>query len=86
VENRVTRLEVNVEHLRSDVAEIKTDLRGLRTELRADIQRLEEKTDGIKDMIHSTRLWAIWLYMGLAAGLFSAMAGGFMWMVDQLKP
>ena len=100
VEDRVIRLEVIVETVQSDIADIKIDLRTLRTELREDIKRLENKTERLEDKmdhledkmdclnstIHSTRLWAIWLYMGLTAGLFSTLAGGFMWMVSELKP
>lgn len=34
VEERVARLEANVEHIRSDISEMKTDIRGIRGEMK----------------------------------------------------
>jgi len=47
VEERIARLEANVEHIQSDVSEIKLDIRGLRQEVRQDIQRLDAKIDEV---------------------------------------
>lgn len=47
VEERVARLEANVEHTRADVADIKIDLRRLNDKVDGAEQRLIGKTDGI---------------------------------------
>jgi chromosome segregation ATPase len=47
VEERVARLEVNVEHILLDVADIKTDIRRLNDKVDAVEQRLTDKIDGV---------------------------------------
>ena len=89
MEERIARLEVKVEHIQSDVSEIKADIRRLDAKIdgvRDLVGTVKDRILEVKDSVNSLKIWAIWLYMGLAAGLFSAMAGGFMWMADQLKP
>jgi uncharacterized membrane protein YjjP (DUF1212 family) len=69
MEPRVAKLEADVGHIQADVADIKTDLRDLRT-----------KIDGIKDSIHSAKVWALLLYIGLAGSMFLVLAKGFKWL------
>jgi predicted RNase H-like nuclease (RuvC/YqgF family) len=45
MEERVARLEANVEHIKSDVSEMKTDIR-----------RLDQKIDGVKDSVNGLRV------------------------------
>ncbi len=55
---------------RIDASNAKTDA------LRED---LSTKIDAIKESIASAKLWAMLLYVGLAGGIFYAMARGFKW-------
>ena len=68
MEARIARLESDVAHLRTDVADIKLDVRSLR-----------DKLDAVRDSIAKAQLWALLLYIALAAGVFSTMARGFGW-------
>ncbi|MGH8727400.1 MAG: hypothetical protein ACREV9_04415 [Burkholderiales bacterium] len=68
MEARVAKLQSDVEHIQSDIAEIKVDGRDVR-----------DKISGIKDSISSAKIWALLLYIGLAAALLTAMARGFNW-------
>jgi hypothetical protein len=49
MEDRIARLEADVEHLRSDVAEIRADLRALRKYMDTRTDRLESKFDAKLD-------------------------------------
>lgn len=91
VEERVARLEANVQHIQSDVSEIKTDLREMRQEFRQDILRLDDKVgrvddkiDGVASSLASAKLWALGLYVALAAALLGTMATGFLWLAEKL--
>jgi hypothetical protein len=90
MEERIARLESNVEHIQGDIGEIKVDLRALRdkmdtmyTGLSGRIDNLGTTLDGkhesLNDRIASIRLWALLLYGALAATLLSTMARGFGW-------
>lgn len=69
MEPRVAKLESDVGHILREVADIKTDIRELR------------KTTGeIKDSISSAKVWALLLYIALAAGILGTMAKGFGWL------
>jgi hypothetical protein len=68
MEARIARLESDVAHLRTDVADIKIDVRSLR-----------EKLDDVKDSIAKAQVWALILYIALAAGLLGTLARGFGW-------
>ena len=72
MEARIARLESDVAHLRTDVADIKTDLRSLR-------DRMDVKFDALAHAISRAQLWALMLYIALAAGMFGTMARGFGW-------
>jgi hypothetical protein len=60
VEARIAKLESDVGHIRETTGDVKIDLR-----------RLADKVGGVKDELHSAKIWAITLYVGLAVGLFS---------------
>jgi len=67
VEERVARLEANVEHIRSDISDMKTDVRRLNDKIDAVDQKLTAKIDevdrrltgridGVKDSVTSLAL------------------------------
>ena len=66
---RLAKLEANMEHVQTDCVDIKADLRSVR-----------DKITDIKDSIAAAKVWALLLYVGLAAGLLYAMARGFKWL------
>jgi uncharacterized protein (UPF0335 family) len=79
VEERVSRLESHVEHIRSDISEIKTNMK-----------ELDHKVDAMKDSMFEFRLatersfsrltiWGITLYIALAGSMLGVMAKGFGW-------
>ena len=68
MEARIARLEADVAHVRTDIADIKVDVRTLR-----------DKMDALKDSIAAAQVWALVLYIALAAGMFGTMARGFGW-------
>ena len=43
-------------------------------------KELTGKFDSLKDLIHSTRVWALLLYITLAGGLLTLIARAFKWM------
>ncbi len=47
VEERVARLEANVEHIRSDISDMKTDIRRLNDKVDAVDQKLTDKIDAV---------------------------------------
>jgi predicted nuclease with TOPRIM domain len=49
VEERVARLEANVEHIQSDVSEIKVDLRRLEGKMEARFDAMDKKFEGKLD-------------------------------------
>ncbi|VUX55013.1 protein of unknown function [uncultured Woeseiaceae bacterium] len=69
MEGRLGKLEANMEHVQSDCADIKTDLRTVR-----------DKVDQVKEAIWSAKVWALLLYIGLAAVLLGTLAKGFEWL------
>ena len=69
MEARIARLESDVAHVRTDVADIKLDVRALTA-----------KVEDVKDSIASTKIWALMLYIALAAALFGTLARGFGWL------
>ncbi len=42
--------------------------------------KLEKKIDDVKDSLGSAKIWALWLYIGLAGSLFYVLARGFKWL------
>jgi predicted nuclease with TOPRIM domain len=51
LEDRVARLEVNVEHIQKDVSEMKVDIRRLNDKIDGVDQRLTGKIDSLKDAL-----------------------------------
>ena len=91
MEARIARLESDVAHIRTDIAEVKTDLRRLETKVDNVNQTLSGKVDNVnytlsgkvdslKDEVASAKIWALVLYIALAAGMFGTMARGFGWL------
>ena len=83
IDARIARLESDVAHLRSDVSDIKTDLRARFDRVDTRIDRLESKLDtklgALTQAISRSQIWALMLYLALAAGMFGTMARGFGW-------
>jgi septation ring formation regulator EzrA len=90
VEERLGRLELNVEHIHSDVSEIKVDIRRLNDRIDAVDQKFTAKFDSLKDQIaalaltmeksHSQlRLWAMTLFISMAGGLLTFLAHALHW-------
>lgn len=90
IETRVAKLESDVSHLRADVSEIKADLRTgfARIDARIDqtntrIDQLDAKFDTKLDklthLVWRAQLWALLLYIALAASMLGTMARGFGW-------
>jgi hypothetical protein len=82
LEERVARLEVNVEHIRSDVSDMKADIRRLGDKLDTVDQRLSAKIDTVIQAIAElrvgraqNRVW--WLLM--SGALLGIMARAFKW-------
>ena len=84
MEARIARIESDVGHLRTDVSDIKADLRIRFDRVDTRIDRLESKLDTKIDALTQTELraqiWALLLYVALAAGILGAMARGFGWL------
>jgi chaperonin cofactor prefoldin len=83
LETRVAKLESDVSHLRADVSEIKADLRTRFDRIDTRIDQLESKVDTkidtLTNMVWRAQIWALLLYIALAAGMFGTMARGFGW-------
>ena len=86
MEARIARLESDVAHLRTDVSDLKADVRSLRDKLDAMAQRFDEKLDALKDSLGATRdsigaarIWALFLYLALAAVNLGTLARGLGW-------
>ena len=80
MEARIARLESDVAHIRSELGDVKSDVRTLRDRIDAMDLRLSAKIDGLKDELHSAKVWALLLYFALAAGMYATMARGFGWL------
>jgi septal ring factor EnvC (AmiA/AmiB activator) len=83
VEDRVARLESHVEHIQTDITEIKTNVRRLE-------EKLDQRSDSLKDSISALHLsmeksffkltwWGFTLYFALATSLLGVMAKSFGW-------
>jgi archaellum component FlaC len=56
VEERVARLEANIEHIQSDVSDVKVDLRRLNDNLSGKIDAVDQRVSGVKDSVASLAL------------------------------
>jgi outer membrane murein-binding lipoprotein Lpp len=72
MEARIARLESDVSHLRSDVSDIKVDLRALR-------DKVDAKFEALNSSIANAKIWALSLYIALAAVNLGTLARGFGW-------
>ena len=90
MEARIARLESDVTHLLSNVTDIKADVRGLRDRMDTGHAKLAEridavsnqlnaKFDGLKDSFAKAQVWALLLYIALAAVNLGALARGLGW-------
>ena len=79
METRIARLESDVAHLRTDVADIKVDVRSLRDKMDAMTERFDGKLETLKDSINKATIWALLLYIALAAATYGTMARAFGW-------
>ena len=79
MEARIARLESDVGHLRGDVGEIKVDVRALRDKLDDMGTQLNAKIENVKDSIATAKIWALTLYIALAAVNLGTLARGFGW-------
>ena len=91
MEARIARLESDVNHIRGDLSDVKSDVRALRDRIDGVDQRLGAKIDSVdtrlggkiddlKDELHSAKIWALLLYVALAAGMYATMARAFGWL------
>jgi hypothetical protein len=69
----MARLESDVAHLRTDVGDIKADLR-------TRFDRVDTRIDMLTQTVWRAQIWALLLYIALAAGMFGTMARGFGWL------
>jgi outer membrane murein-binding lipoprotein Lpp len=79
MEARIARLESDVSHLRSDVSEIKVDLRSLRDKIDHLDVRMNARFETVNASIASAKIWALSLYIALAAVNLGTLARGFGW-------
>jgi uncharacterized coiled-coil protein SlyX len=90
VEERLARLELNVEHIQSDVSEMRVDIRRLNDRIDAVDQKFTAKFDSLKDQIaglaltmeksHSQlRLWAMTFFISMAGGFLTFLARSLHW-------
>jgi hypothetical protein len=79
IEARIARLESDVARVRTDVGDIKADLRTRFDRVDTRIDRLESKFDALANVVWRAQIWALLLYIALAAGMFGTMARGFGW-------
>ena len=84
MEARIARLESDVAHIRTDLADVKADVRSMRDKLDAKIDAkfdgLTAWIDRLSDSLAAAKVWALLLYIALAAGLFGTLARGFGWL------
>ena len=80
MEARMARVESDVAHLRTDVADIRIDVRSLRDKIDALGAQLNAKIDGLKASLAAAKVWALLLYVALAAAMLGTMARGFGWL------
>ena len=94
MEARIARLESDVSHLRTDVSDIKVDLRSLRDKIddmntrlthqmnsrfEGLAQEMNSRFEAVNASIASARIWALSLYIALAAVNLGTLARGFGW-------
>jgi predicted nucleic acid-binding Zn-ribbon protein len=90
IESDVAHLREDVSDIKQDVralrdkldgAEIRLDSKigGAEQRLGGKIEHLGTRFDVLKDSLHSAKIWALALYVALAATMLGTMARGFGW-------
>lgn len=65
-----------------NLGEVKADVRRLDDKLdglRDKIDALRDNIDAVKDSIAAAKIWALMLYITLAAGMLATLARAFQW-------
>ena len=82
VEERVAKLEANVEHIRSDISDMKVDIRRLSDKIDNVDQKLSGKLDSVVQAIADLRvgraLDRVW-WLLMSGALLGIMARAFKW-------
>jgi predicted nucleic acid-binding Zn-ribbon protein len=93
VEERVSRLEANVEHIQKDVSDLKIDVRRLNDKIDSVDQKLSAKIDSLKDTVsalainmeksfaslHAARAFDRVWWLLMSGALLGVMARAFKW-------
>ena len=93
LEERVARLEANVEHIQKDVSDLKIDLRRLNDKIDSVDQKLSAKIDSLKDTVsalainmekgfaslHAARAFDRVWWLLMSGALLGVMARAFKW-------
>ena len=88
LQSDVTDLRAEVRAVSQKVDTLRVDLTGRTDAVRADLtgaidrlrSELTGKIDAVKDSVASAKVWALVLYIGLAAAILLTMAHGFKWL------
>ncbi len=87
----VRHLQSDVTEIKAEVRVVHHRIDALRSELTGRIEKLDAKAetlrteltgkiDALKDSLASAKVWALVLYIGLAAAMLLTMAHGFKWL------
>ena len=93
LEERVARLEANVEHIQKDVSDMKIDIRRLGDKIDSMDQKLSAKIDSVKDLVtnlainmeksfaalHAARAFDRVWWLLMSGALLGVMARAFKW-------
>jgi outer membrane murein-binding lipoprotein Lpp len=93
LEERVARLEANVEHIQKDVSDLKIDVRRLNDKIDSVDQKLSAKIDSLKDTVsalainmeksfaslHAARAFDRVWWLLMSGALLGVMARAFKW-------
>jgi len=90
LEERVARLEANVEHIQKDVSDMKIDIRRLGDKIDSVDQKLSAKIESVKDLVinvekllaalHTARAFDRVWWLLMSAALLGVMARAFKWL------
>jgi chromosome segregation ATPase len=74
--DRIEGVDKKVDGVRQELGE---KIEGVREELGDRIERVDKKIDDVRQELSSAKIWAVLLYLTLAAGLLSVIARAFKW-------
>jgi ABC-type phosphate transport system ATPase subunit len=90
LEERVARLEANVEHIQKDVSDMKIDIRRLGDKIDSVHQKLSAKIESVNDLVinvekslaalHTARAFDRVWWLLMSAALLGVMARAFKWL------